>query len=42
MLVIPCFLCSWWGFAHDDELGSRDLLRLLRAHLRKAHAQSVV
>lgn len=37
MLVVSCPHCSWWGFAHADELGPRDAVRALLRHLESSH-----
>jgi hypothetical protein len=41
-LVGRCIHCSWWTFAHNDELGPRDLERSIRAHVRRCHRQMLL
>ena len=41
-IVGRCVQCDWWTFAHNDELGPRDVERALLAHVRTCHRQSLL
>ena len=41
-IVGRCVQCDWWTFAHNDELGPRDVERALLAHVRICHRQSLL